>query len=349
MADSPSVTDLGDDAPIRALQAEWNSLARRLPATSYFVSGDWARSWWNAHDQPISGELATWRSADGGLAAVVALHHQRERLHPSIPIRTKFLAPIGSGLGGADHSGFLVDPTVAPDVREWISSRSRRESLLARNVSSERAMHDLVPGSMIVGHAGCPVAPLPLPVTASFAKKLQQYARRLEREGVWFETLAPGLVGPEAIDAFETLQRQRRTAQGVDTSVSDFHIRLLREIAGYGGPGWGLTATVARLDDRPVGVLLGFQTPDRFEFYQIGWNPELASLSIGSVLIDTTARWAADQGANLFDFLRGDDEYKRRFGAEPVFDQHVIRPAGIGGRLLLVREQRRASRSTIAR
>ncbi|MFM7068739.1 MAG: hypothetical protein ACKOYM_04685, partial [Actinomycetes bacterium] len=41
---------------------------------------------------------------------------------------------------------------------------------------------------------------------------------------------------------------------------------------------------------------------------------------------------AAERGASTFDFLRGTDDYKYRFGAVDATDESLIVPIGVTGR-----------------
>jgi CelD/BcsL family acetyltransferase involved in cellulose biosynthesis len=113
----------------------------------------------------------------------------------------------------------------------------------------------------------------------------------------------------------------------------------------------GVAGVVAAKGDEIVGVLLGFQWGDWFGAYQSGWDPAYAHFSVGSVLVASAIRGAAAYGVGRFDFLRGSEEYKYRFGAAPVYDEVRIVPRGVGGRALLARtalkqwRARRAERS----
>ena len=49
---------------------------------------------------------------------------------------------------------------------------------------------------------------------------------------------------------------------------------------------------------------------------------EFMEYSPGWVLLAHQIRWAIEQGRNEFDFMRGDEDYKYRFGAS---NQYVMR------------------------
>ena len=62
--------------------------------------------------------------------------------------------------------------------------------------------------------------------------------------------------------------------------------------------------------------------PNRIWVYNSGLNRDFQSLSPGWVLLGYLLQWAITNGRSEFDFMRGDEEYKYRFGA---VNQYVMR------------------------
>ena len=96
---------------------------------------------------------------------------------------------------------------------------------------------------------------------------------------------------------------------------------------------------MARRDEAIVGVLYGFWWQGTFAAYQSGWDPRFARHSIGSVLVLHALERAADEGAHTFDFLRGSEPYKYRFGARDRYDRTWLVPRGAAGALLATRHR----------
>ncbi|MFQ5814423.1 MAG: GNAT family N-acetyltransferase, partial [Anaerolineae bacterium] len=66
-------------------------------------------------------------------------------------------------------------------------------------------------------------------------------------------------------------------------------------------------------------TMLNFDYRDSILVYNSGYNPrKYARLSPGIVLLSYCIQWAIESGRAKFDFLRGDEEYKYRFGAQPT-------------------------------
>lgn len=74
-------------------------------------------------------------------------------------------------------------------------------------------------------------------------------------------------------------------------------------------------------------TMLCFDYNNKFYLYNSGYNPQFVNSSIGNVLTSYTIKTAIELGRTHFDFLRGDEEYKFRYGAvaEPVFDLTITR------------------------
>jgi CelD/BcsL family acetyltransferase involved in cellulose biosynthesis len=56
--------------------------------------------------------------------------------------------------------------------------------------------------------------------------------------------------------------------------------------------------------------------------YNSGLNPAYLSLSPGWVLLSHLIQWAIENDRKEFDFLRGDEKYKYRFGG---VDRYIAR------------------------
>jgi len=92
--------------------------------------------------------------------------------------------------------------------------------------------------------------------------------------------------------------------------------RLLRAAAPRLAAEGLLSPHCIRLDGETIAVLLALQGRASACYFLSGFDPAHARLSPGTVLIGTGIATAAGEGAVTFDFLRGDEPYKTRWGAE---------------------------------
>jgi len=74
-------------------------------------------------------------------------------------------------------------------------------------------------------------------------------------------------------------------------------------------------------DGRPLAAAFGFETSDGYYYYNSAFDQEAASGSPGVVLFSSMIETQIERGAAVFDFLKGNEQYKFRHGAiaRPLF------------------------------
>ena len=338
---SPEVVVLEDPAACELI-GEWRELAARLGDTSYFQTPDWVIAWWETVAQRAPTQLAAWRGADGSLQALVALSRDREPLHHSLALTVPVWVNAGSGAGAADHCGWLVPPECRDAATAWISETIGSGALLLRSADPAQGQPALPAAGRVIDTIACPRTSLPAGAcgggpSPAFQRQLGRFGRRLHRAGVRFEWVAPGTVDEPLLVALLDLHARGRAGRGVPTRFGFDQLALHRRLVLHGAAGRGPAAAVARRGEAIVGVLYGFWWGETFAAYQSGWDPEWSRHSLGSVLIHHAMQFAAAGGARTFDFLRGTESYKARFGTETRRDETWLVPRGGAGALLAAR------------
>jgi CelD/BcsL family acetyltransferase involved in cellulose biosynthesis len=122
----------------------------------------------------------------------------------------------------------------------------------------------------------------------------------------------PGL--RRADSGFEVFVEMHRAAPGEKGGfMTDAMEAFFRDLLRI--PGAVLDLLVA-VDGRPVAAAFGFEDDGAYYLYNSSFDPEAAAGSPGIVLTDRLIRAAVASGKQRFDFLKGTEEYKRRFGAQ---------------------------------
>jgi CelD/BcsL family acetyltransferase involved in cellulose biosynthesis len=333
----PEVVDLDQ----LALEREWLELAERHPDSSYFQTPDWVVSWWETLAARPPTRVAAWRSATGELDALVALSRGRERLNRRLPLAVPVYSNSGSGPGDADHCAWLIEPGLRGDVAEWLTEAIGGSPLLVRAAATGWPVESLPAGARAVVSTACPRVPLPLAAATGepskgFVSQLRRFARRLERKGIRFDWVAPSGVDEPLLQALFELHARGRHGGSFGEDKLDFHRQLSRRAE----PGRGPAAVVARREDQIVGLLYGFWWRDTFAAYQQGWDRAYARDALGNLLVLHALEFATEHGARSFDFLRGREPYKYRFGAHDEWDSTWLVPRGAAGRLLMATPRR---------
>ena len=348
----PEVLDLEDEARVVALAREWRELAAQFDGSSYFQTPDWVVAWWETIARRPHTQVATWHGPSGRLEAVVPLSRDRERLHRRLPLTVPVYANAGSGAGDADHCGWLVPAQRGEDVTAWLSEATAGSALLVRNADSDWPAGVLPSGARMVESTACPTLTLPpRPATGEpskgFVRQLRRFTRRLAREGVRFEWVPPTRVDEPLLVRLFELHAQRREGRA-GGQFSSHQLPFHRELVKRAGPGRGPAAAVARRGGSIVGVVYGFWWRDTFAAYQSGWDRAYARHGLGNVLVLHALEFVAGEGGRRFDFLRGAEPYKYRFGARDRWDRTWLVPRGPAGALLAARHRVRRLKRGIA-
>jgi CelD/BcsL family acetyltransferase involved in cellulose biosynthesis len=98
--------------------------------------------------------------------------------------------------------------------------------------------------------------------------------------------------------------------------------------------GW-LWLSILRYEGNPIGAIYAMTAHDTCFYYQAGFDPAHGSISPGTLLVASTIRRAIVEGKRSFDFLRGDEPYKRRWKPQHVLTNRrfVFAKRGIRGEI----------------
>jgi len=346
---SPEVVDLDGLASVDTLRGDWLELAAEHGDSSYFQTPDWVLAWWDTIAARPPTRVALWRTPAGRPHAIVALSRDRERLHRRLPLAVPVYANSGSGAGVADHCSWLVSADARDAVAAWLTQAIAGSALVVRSAAPGWPAEVLPAGARAVEVTACPRVALPLTPGAGgpssgFVRQLRRFTRRLAREGVRFDWVPPSQVDERLLASLFELHGQGRPEGSFGIGQLAFH----RQLARSAEPGRGPAAVVARRGDQIAGILYGFWWRDTFAAYQSGWDRRYARHALGNLLVLHALEFAAEHGARTFDFLRGTEPYKYRFGAQDQWDRTWLVPRGAAGALLLARHlaRRRASPPT---
>jgi CelD/BcsL family acetyltransferase involved in cellulose biosynthesis len=155
-------------------------------------------------------------------------------------------------------------------------------------------------------------------------KQRHEIRRKLRRasegpEPARFELLNDPAALDESIDAFLDLMAHDAEKAKFLTPAMRQHMRSLLQVAWDGGYLWMAFLTVNAIK---AAAAVNFDYGNKLWGYNSAVNRDYLELSPGWVLLAHQLQWACEHGRTVFDFMRGDEEYKYRFGAE---NAHVMR------------------------
>ena len=316
--------------------AEWDELAARGITATPFQTHAYQRAWWT-HLQPPDTTLMTvvTRDVDGRLLGIGCFYNLGGELH---------------FYGCIEESDYL-DLIVAPEHAEavWRATwdcleqvvEPRWSALDLCNIPADSPTLTLLPAIAQPANAPfteilldvCPVITLPESEEAYLesldSKQRRELTRKMRRaEGAGVETT---IVGPNSdlaaeIDSFLDLL-QKSTFEKRDW-LNEGRRALFHEVGRAALAAGTLQLMFTSLENRRAAALFNFDYNGRIWVYNSGLDPAaFAALSPGVVLTAEAINEAIRLGRRTFDFMRGDEEYKYRFGAADtkIYRLHIER------------------------
>ena len=134
-----------------------------------------------------------------------------------------------------------------------------------------------------------------------------------------------------AVDEFIALHQARWGAEGLfpDTEGGRRSRDFFRRLAELEGPDGVLRIGRLKVSGRVVFMCVGFHQDRTVYYYNAGNDPEAQALSPGIIGVAYYLQHEMAEGTRVFDFLRGNEGYKYRWGAqdEPIHRLIVTRRA----------------------
>jgi CelD/BcsL family acetyltransferase involved in cellulose biosynthesis len=155
-------------------------------------------------------------------------------------------------------------------------------------------------------------------------KQRHEIRRKMRRAAespvpVTFEIVQAGSALDTEIESFFELMSHDANKAGFLKPAMREHIAAVIRTASAGGYLWLAFLSVG---DVKAAAALNFDYKNKLWGYNSGVNRDFMELSPGWVLLTHQIQWACERGRYEFDFMRGDEEYKYRFGG---VDRHVMR------------------------
>lgn len=150
--------------------------------------------------------------------------------------------------------------------------------------------------------------------------EIRRKMRRAQESGRGVRWFISDMADPEAeIDAFLGLMEHDQGKAGFLHEPMRAQMRAIIHAAHENGWLW---LAFLEADGQRIAACLNFDYNNKLWGYNAGVNRDFMDLSPGWVLLGYILQWACENKRAEFDFMRGDEEYKYRFGA---VNQYVMR------------------------
>lgn len=328
------------EARLAGIERGWKQLWREAQPANPFLSWEWQRNWLAGYAGQVEPLLVALPFADGRLAGLLAL--QRTRQHGLW--RVEMLAQGSDG----DEWDCLLHPeapaaTAGRLLRAALRQR-RWDWLEIESIPPAGPLAAALTALGARGEAGPALPYMALPATmaalldrrsANFRSEVRRRQRRFGRlaDGARLECVdSPAAMRAGLAELFRLHNRRRahRGERGVYESAEarEFHLRAAAQLAAVRGCRLYLLCSAGAV----VAALYGLVWGRRFLYYQSGFEPALAELSPGTVLLAGVAEDCIRRGERQFDFLRGEEAYKSRWTETQRPTLRLALAASVGGR-----------------
>jgi CelD/BcsL family acetyltransferase involved in cellulose biosynthesis len=320
-------SNFSDLAP---LAGEWNELLAASITHVPFLRYEYLQSWWSTRgggEWPESGLAVVIARQAGRLVGVAPLFSARNSegepallLLGSIEISdyldvivrendlTTFLAGLVDWLGRNGPAGWQVldwhnlpqaSPTL-PALKTEVEKRG-----LAFQV--EPTYH--APAIALAGDFETYLAGIDRKQRHEIRRKMRR-AEESGRKVRWY-IVEDGSSLDAEVEAFLDLMREDPHKAAFLTPPMCEHMRLAARAAFENG--W-LQLSFLEVDGQKAAAYLNFDYLNRIWVYNSGISQRFMDISVGWVLLGYLLQWANENKRSEFDFMRGDEDYKYRFG-----------------------------------
>ncbi|HMS14736.1 MAG TPA: GNAT family N-acetyltransferase [Microthrixaceae bacterium] len=335
-------------ADLASLADDWDRLALTHGAGPF--SG---RAWVEAWNMCLVPDAERWSLvARDSLGAVVGMLHLADTtrdIHRMVQLPLRYVGLAGAGVGAGEHLGPLCgSDDVAAALFGALGTIASRRTILLENLQPKWAdLAGSVLGAVAVRSTPCPVnvrsegATFSSAWTPRMRKNVRRRGRRLAELGAqlrWVDA-ADEADFLRALDELGNVHADRWRASSDDGGFGEQRRRFIAEVArrsvGVDRP----RILLIERHGEVLAALLALRFGTSLSIYKTGWNAAYANLSPGILAGAEAMRLAEDEGLLAVDYLRGERPHKHDLGCRPVADLTVLRPHGVGGRILEARER----------
>jgi CelD/BcsL family acetyltransferase involved in cellulose biosynthesis len=326
-----NVTEYTESTAFEVLAPRWDALLERCSTRTPFLTWQWQKLWWNCWKQNRRLRIITVKEENERLCGIAPLYEEMQG-----NVRKLML------LGSSDLCDYL-DCIITSGEEEGFYrtllsylAASSQESITL-NFNSLQAHSPTISFFKTVSgrndnsvdfHREDTAPGLDLPSDfESYLKllskkdrhEMRRKRRKAEKEQeVAFHTITDPSQVMDTLPHFLTLfRRSANTKNDFLTPERECFFQSLAE--EFSRRGW-LEIFSLSFGSREVAYLFCFHYNGTRYLYNAAYDLDYSSLSPGIVVITYCLEDAISRGINRFDFLRGDETYKYRFGAQ---DHHL--------------------------
>jgi CelD/BcsL family acetyltransferase involved in cellulose biosynthesis len=315
------------------IRDEWTELLTHSSSDCIFLTWEWLFTWWKHFGAGRKLHIMAIRSGMN-LIAIAPMALPSTKLIRFARIRA--LEFLGTGSVGSDYldiiarrgsedeavdllADYLLREKYVLDLKQLVKSYSLVLQLAARleqqHWNRSEIFTNICPFIDLVGHTW---TSFQAGLGPKHRYNLHRRLKNLYRDfDATFECVVAENQRSSALVTLVALHNKRMQERGGSDGLHSselvgFHEELTRLALGQG---W-LRLFILTLNGERVAALYGFMYARKFYFYQSGFDPQYSPHSVGLVTMGLAIEAAIGGGAQEFDLLHGDEEYKSLWAKE---------------------------------
>jgi len=350
---------------LEALRPAWNDVLSNSAHPTIFSTPEWLGAWWKAFAH--GGELCALAFMNSGneMIGLAPLYLEKFEGPFSLPLRCLRFA--GDGSEDSDNLNLVVrrghEDACARSMLNWLAADSSWDvcelnTLPVHSSSLDPLTVGLHERGWTFRRLERPNLSIALPDTwekyldhipKKEKTKIKSRTRKLEKHfQMDFHECNDAAGLSKNLDILFDLHQKRWKLRGTPgTFSSPCRREFYRYMAAaFLEKGW-LGFRILKLNGKPVAAQFGFRYGHTYYGLQEGFDPELSDLNVGYVLRAYMMKSLIESGVRKYDFLAGEDPYKKRWGAVSgnYVDLHFARPFARGAFHLHISRTRSAVRN----
>lgn len=308
----------------------WNQLLSRSLDNHPFLTYEWLTTWWKHFGKGRELKLFTAES-EGTISLAIPVMYSTRKVFGSKRCKIEFVATPDS-----DYQAFLVTSfqkasrTVNQLIENVMEDSNDADCLVFGDVPENSITCKLLEEVKEYGYGGtrsatnsCPYVPL----ANDYDLYLQTLGHNMRRNlKIWekqalkdyrVEFVRYEKIGTteEAMKILFELHQKSQRAKGnwgvfSDDTKKSFHLEVANVFANKG---W-LALFFLTFNDKPVSTVYAYEYNGKLYAYLSGFDPKYSRYRPGHLAFKNLIKYGIQKKLKELDFLRGDEEYKTRWG-----------------------------------
>lgn len=327
------------DPEFAAIQPQWESLFAANPGHSPFLAWGWMSAWRRHLAGPHKLRVQVLEDEAGNARAIVPLLERRTG-RGRCAVLTNFCA---YGPECSDHLGILVHPALGGEASAILAASALKLANAAtrielRSLAGSIDTGDLHTAFTVSGRRTRQASEQPCPslilphswdellqrLSRNFRSQVRRNSRAINDSAALNMRRVPAADSAAFIERLIQLNRDRMRSTGRVSSLENEAFRLfLRDATDYmanTGMAW---MDVIESRQEILAASLNFVHGTSVYYYMGGFSERLRRCGPGNALFAQVIQRAIGDRYQRFDFLRGAEAYKYRWGVEDVNNMRV--------------------------